>query len=77
MITSHREEGLHYQLSKGQSMITSYIEEGLHYQLFKRQSMKTKIYRRRGSISTLYLAVRDNIKEEDGLHYQLLKGNPR
>jgi hypothetical protein len=36
--------------------------------------MKTKIYRRRGSISTLYLAVRDNIKKEDGLHYQLLKG---
>jgi hypothetical protein len=42
-------------------MITSYIEEGLHYQLYKRQSMITNIERRRASLSTLYLAVRDNI----------------
>jgi hypothetical protein len=61
MISSYIEEGLHYQRSKEQSMITSYIEEGLHYQLYKRQSMITNIERRRASLSTLYLAVRDNI----------------
>jgi hypothetical protein len=61
VIISHKEDGLQYQLFKGQSMITSYIEEGLHYQLYKRQPMITNIERRRASLSTLYLAVRDTI----------------
>jgi hypothetical protein len=37
MITSHREEGLHYQPFTGQLVITSYREDVIHYQLFKGQ----------------------------------------
>jgi hypothetical protein len=31
MITAYKEEGLHYQLLKGQFAITSYKDEGLDY----------------------------------------------
>jgi hypothetical protein len=46
VITSYKEEGLHYHLFTGQFVITSYKEEGLHYHLFTGQFVINELPRK-------------------------------